>query len=332
MSDEPQNDKLLCWKSFFQCCFKKAITNNGIFEEDSSKYEYIVEKLIIKRIPINVLRSQYDIYNIDKSNILNDATLFSNDDQVKFQPLSTTLETSLATLKSNLQSTLHNPVSGVNSQFSKISHEVTPIQSIKEESSVLERSLHENESEVSDVEAEISNTKEAIEDYTPDLPDKIFSPRSFQCYKLENTSCPSFNQRNLKAQSENIEIKRHLQQLKQPKHRPQTPERLRKVPPNTDFVVAPVEVHYESPNLRSMRKHSKEIEPSIFNRQPVFEERKFEKERMRRRERDQSPVEEASAKSENYRADEAAETTLRWKIIIKHHQPNSSENKNQEKM
>ena len=329
MRDELQKDKFHCWKSFFHCCFKKASTNKGNFEDDSSKYDYIVEKLIIKRVPLSVFRTQYDIYNIEnKPNILTDTTLFSKDDKIKFQSLSTTLKTSSDSLNSNLQSTLHNPVSSVNSEFSKISQEVPLIQNIREKSSVLERSFNENESEISDVQVQISNKTEAIEnEYTSDSPDKIFSPRSFPCYRLENVSSPSFNQTNLKTHSENIKITRHLQQTKQLKHRPQTPDRLRKVTLNTDFVVVPVEVHYESPNLRSIRKHNREIEPTIFNRQQTLEERTLERESSYYK--DESPTEESSTKSENYRGNEAAETTLKWKIIIKH-QPKTSENKKQD--
>ena len=92
--------------------------------------------------------------------------------------------------------------------------------------------------------------------------------------------------------------------MKEPRLRVKTSDALDKIIPKTDFTVSPVEVHYESPELHSMTKRYNEI--------------------------DDFPSDESSIISESSRSDQAAETILRWKIIIKHHQLNASGNEDQE--
>ena len=66
MSNKLQENESYCWESFFRCCFKKSSINES-FVNNGSKYEYIVEKLVIKRVPLILLKSQKDMYKIEEA-------------------------------------------------------------------------------------------------------------------------------------------------------------------------------------------------------------------------------------------------------------------------
>ncbi|XP_043275250.1 uncharacterized protein [Venturia canescens] len=94
---------------------------------------------------------------------------------------------------------------------------------------------------------------------------------------------------------------------------------------NTNYTIAPVQVHYNSPNLMNIRKSIKKnlpIEKSSSNLDHSIVNTSTENQEIENPKTcDSCETSERPEISNDQKADNLAGTTLRWKIIIKHHPP-----------
>lgn len=382
-----------CCRSFLSCCFKRnrrqIISKQFTEDIDTPEYyDYIVEKLVIKRVPISLFAMSHDTYGKEKEpedcdcernkspkvsqstkNIYSiapatNSSVFYADENNEPGPSGFMNGAKILRFSPNdndrLKSYNEKPIIHENAiqlldrftalhpnlkESERAPKDPCPLNTVTKSRRLLAEEISEISSTTKIETPNVSNInrdrltnqssnkgnsklKDSVAlspaPQNPEIPtrDQLETAETPNRTKNETTSCFPFGRRYFEAAR--VEIDETDTSLSFAEKSPSGKENTSTK--NTNFTIAPVQIHCNSPNLLNLQKIIEECSHSVdkpsANRSNLIDNKLSETPRIESPKK--SETGEPSGIANDQKNDNLSGTTLRWKIIIKHHPPDNS--------